>query len=297
MKRDIDKFHLMKVFCAVAKRGSFTKAAHALGMTVSSVSKAVQQLEGSLNTKLLYRTTRSQSLTDSGKKYFLYAQRILADLQDVESQIQREGDEPVGTLRVAAPTSVGQFLLGSQIHRFIRDYPQVNIDLMLSDKVADMTEEGIDVAIRSAKAPEMSPAYSKRLGTHTRRLVASPCYLASVKPVETPKQLAQMRLLNYSNSQVSGYWSFFKDTETVTVEPQAHYLSNNYYALHQAACNGVGIANLYQYLVDEDIKNGKLIHLLPDWKQQERELFAVYQQRRQASPKIDKFLDFLTGLF
>ena len=142
MKRDSDKFHLMKVFHAVALKGSFTAAAKNLGMTVSSVSKAVKQLENSLQTRLLHRTTRSQSLTDSGRDYLLTAQRILTELKDLEERIQQQGNEPSGLLKITAPTALGQFFIGPRIHEFMRVHPQITIDLTLNNRMIYITEEG-----------------------------------------------------------------------------------------------------------------------------------------------------------
>lgn len=296
MKRDLDKFHLMKVFHSVAVKGSFTGAAKTLGMTTPSVSKAVQQLEDSLQVKLLYRTTRSQSLTDSGIHYLSKAKHILADISELEEQLHQQGNQPSGTLRITAPTSIGQFLLAPRLHTFTEANPHVCLELSLTDTVADITGEGFDIAIRSLEAPPNSPFYSKKLGTHTPKLVAAPECLSQAGMPDTPEQLNALNLINYSGSQAFAQWNFTRDDKAVTLEPRAIYTSNNYYALYQAARTGIGVANLYQYLVDEDIKNGALIHLCPEWHQQARPLYAIYQQRRDTSPKLDAFLSFLETL-
>ena len=294
MKRDTDKFHLMKVFHMVATKGSFTDGAKELGMTVSSVSKAVQQLESNLRTKLLYRTTRSQSLTDSGKIYLAQARLILADIKALEEQLLQQAQHPSGTLRVTAPIAIGQFFLSPKIHEFMRLYPQIRIELFLSDRVVDVTEEGFDLAIRSRNVPEISPLFCKKLGSHSRKLVAAPDYLAGVELPKTPARLPDLKLLNYSGSQALAAWSFSHAGQEIAFEPEAALSCNNYYALLQAACSGCGVANLYQYLVDEKIEEGTLIHLLPEWKQSGRELYAIYHQRRDISPKLDKFISFLS---
>jgi DNA-binding transcriptional LysR family regulator len=297
MRRETDKFHLMRVFHEVAIKGSFTKAAEALGMKVSSVSKAVQQLETSLKTRLLHRTTRSQSLTDSGREYLLIAHKVLAEIKDLEERLLREGNEPSGRLRIAAPTALGQFLIGPKLHQFSKAYPQIKIDLVLSEKVMDITEQGIDLAIRSLFVPKMSQLYCTKLGSHTRKLVASPEYLAKISVLENPEQLQSLNLLNHPGSRSLSIWSFHHGKSQVDIEPNAFYSSNSYYALYQGALNSMGVANLYQYLVDDDIKRGNLVELLPHWQQKERDLYAVFQQRRDTSPKLDVFLSFMSGLF
>ncbi|MCJ8270251.1 MAG: LysR family transcriptional regulator, partial [Psychrosphaera sp.] len=283
MKRDSDKFHLMKVFQMVALKGSFTKAAYELSMTVSSVSKAVNQLETSLQTRLLHRTTRSQSLTDSGREYLLSAQRILGEFKDLEERLRQRGNEPSGRLRIAAPTGLGQFLIAPNIPEFARAHPKVQIDLVLNDRLTDITEEGFDLAIRSRNVPPTSSLYSCKAGVHTQRLVASADYLTQVSMPGNPQQLTDMALLNYTGTKAFALWTFNQGYKKISIEPKAIYTSNNNYALYQAALNGMGIANLYQYLVDDDIKSGRLVEILPQWQQRQRTLYAISQQRRDSS--------------
>ena len=178
----------------------------------------------------------------------------------------------------------------------MQSYPQIKIDFILNEKLVDITDEGFDLAIRSRNVPKTSPLYSKKMGSHTRKLVASPEYLAGVKVPDTPEELTEMSLLNYAGPQAYAHWSFSQAEHKVTIEPPAIYTSNNYYAIYQAALNSMGVANLYQYLVDDDLRDGKLVQLLPNWKQKDRDLYAIYQQRRDTSPKLDKFLSFLSEI-
>lgn len=297
MKRDIDKFHLMKVLNEVVTHGSFTKAALELKMPVSSVSKAVQQLESSLNTKLLHRTTRSLSLTDSGNTYFAASRNMLNQLQDLEEKLTQQGDAPVGLLKVAAPTALGQCLIVPKIISFMEHYPQVKVELTLTENLIDITEQGFDLVIRSRDIDTLAPLYKIELGTRLRKLVASPKYLDKHSLPNSPDALKNEALLNYKGPQVESHWQLSNDEKTVTVFPQAVYTSNNYDSIHQAALSGLGIANLYQYLIDEDIRTGRLIHVLPQWQQESRSIYGIYQQRRDTSAKLDAFLSFITPLF
>jgi len=287
----------MKVFHQVVINESFTKAAYELNMTVSSVSKAIQQLENSLKTKLLYRTTRKQSLTDSGRDYLLASQEILTRFKELEEQIQQQGNEPSGLLKISAPTALGQFIIAAKMHEFMLTYPKIHIDLILNENIVDITEQGFDLAIRSLQVPKTSPLYSCVLGSHTRKLVASPAYLAGLIMPTEPEELKTMKLLNYQGTQINSNWSFSHQADKSIIQPQAVYTSNNYFTIYKAAMNGLGVANLYQYLVDEDIKKGNLVELLPHWQQQRRSIYGIFQQRRDASPKLDALLSFLSGLF
>ena len=296
MKRGIDKFHLMTVFNKVAMKSSFTLAAKELGMTVSSVSKAVQQLEYSLGTKLLFRTTRNQSLTDSGHAYLKASSNILLECRRLEENIYYQSSEPFGNLKIAAPTALGQFLISPSIHKFMKLYPKIKVELILGDNLIDITEQGVDLAIRSRNASEMSQYYSINLGSRSRRVVSSPEYISEFKTPITPKELGERNLLNYQGRDIDTSWSFKNGAQSYRFQPKSIYTSNNYYSVYKAAINGVGIANLYQYLVDEDIKAGNLVELLPNWQQERSNIYGVFQQRRESSPKLDVFLSFISEL-
>lgn len=297
MRRENDKFHSMCVFHEVVTQGSFTKAAESLDMTISSVSKAVNQLETSLNVKLLNRTTRSQSLTDSGRLYLGYARQLLSQFKEMEHLVQQQDAEPTGVLRVAIPTALGQFFLSPRLHQFISSYPKIKIELTLSEAIIDIAGQGYDLAIQSVEPPTTSSLYSSKVGTHWQRLVAAPEYLKGREKVESPVQLRSLSLLSYKGPQISTQWSFSKNDELFQLTPDPVFTSNNYYTLLQAAKNGVGVANLYQYMVDDEIKKGNLVELLPDWQQSSRDRYVVYQQRRDSSIKLNVFIKFLSALF
>ena len=297
MRRENDKFHLMNVFHQVAIKGSFTKAAQSLGMTTSSVSKAVSQLENTLQTKLLNRTTRNQSLTDSGRIYVATAQQMLGQLKDLEERIQNQQFEPSGLLRVTMPSALGQFFIGPKIHEFMHQYPKIRLDLVLSENIVDITEQGFDLAIRSVGVLATSSLYCVQLGQHSQKLVASPEYLTKCSLPNVPQDLHSLHLLAYQGPQIAKAWSFTHEDEVVEVEPEEIYTSNSYYALLMAAKNGSGVANLYQYMVDDEIKAGNLVQLLPQWQQLSRKRYAVFQQRRDSSPKLDVFIKFVSALF
>lgn len=297
MRRESDKFHLMKVFHEVAIQGSFTNAAKSLAMTTSSVSKAVTQLEEHLQTKLLNRTTRYQSLTDAGRIYTSTAKQMLSQLTELEERIQYQGNEPAGLLRVTMPSALGQFFVSPKIHEFLTIYPKVCFELVLSENLIDITDQGFDIAIRSVELPATSSLYSTLIGQHTKKLVASPEYVEQHRALSSPKALNDLNLLTYQGPQVTQSWCFENEGNTIEIIPKHTYTSNSYYALLMAAKNNLGVANLYQYMVDDEIRAGNLIHLLPDWQQTPRKRFAVFQQRRESSPKIDAFLLFMNALF
>lgn len=297
MRRENDKFHSMCVFHEVVTQGSFTKAAESLDMTISSVSKAVNQLETSLNVKLLHRTTRTQSLTDSGQLYMGYAGQLLNQFKEMEQLVQQQDAEPTGVLKVAIPTALGQFFLSPRLHEFMKAFPKIKVELTLSEAIVDIASQGFDLAIQSVALPTRSSLYSAQIGSHKQRLVATPEYLEQHEKIGSPEQLHSLDLLSYKGPQISTTWSFNKDEELTQLIPEPIFTSNNYYSLLQAAKNGMGVANLYQYMVDDEIAKGNLVELLPDWQQASRDRYAIYQQRRDSSVKLDVFIKFLTALF
>ncbi len=297
MRRENDKFHYMHVFHEVVNQGSFTKAADALDMTTSSVSKVVTQLEGSLGVKLLNRTTRHQSLTDSGRLYMAYAGQLLNQFKEMEQQVQNQDIEPTGDLRVAMPTALGQFFLTPSLHQFLKSYPKINIELILGESIVDVAAQGYDLAIQSVAPPNHSALYSTNIGAHRQKLVASPEYLSSREVISNPEQLRNLELLSYKGPQISDIWSFRRENEIAEINPTPVFTSNSYFTLLQSAKDGIGVANLYQYMVDGEISKGNLVELLPEWKQLSRDRYAIYQQRRDSSLKLDLFITFLASLF
>ena len=297
MRRENDKFYFMYVFHEVVNHGSFTKAAESLNMTTSSVSKAVNQLEKSLNVKLLNRTTRNQNLTDSGQLYMGYARQLLTQFKEMEQQVQHQNVEPTGFLRVAMPAALGQFFLSPKLHEFIKAYPKINIELILSEAIVDVASQGYDLAIQSVEPPLQSSLYSTNIGTHKQKLVATPEFIENHGFISSPKQLNSLNLLSYKGPQISMVWSFNRNGENIEVTPSPVFTSNSYFSLLQGAKNGMGVANLYQYMVDDEIAKGNLIELLPDWHQSSRDRYAVYQQRRDSSLKLELFIKFLMSLF
>ena len=302
MSRAVDRFQLMRVFQQVAHLGSFTKAAAALDMTTSSVSKSVSQLEALLSAKLLYRTTRQQSLTDSGRLYLKQAEQILAQLLALEEQVGASSHRPSGRLRITVPTALGQFALAPQLPQFKRDYPDIGLDLILSDSMLDMTGEGIDVAIRSVPPAEDAGVYALRLGSQQRLLVAAPEFLHKRGVPREPADLdcgnrSPCPALLYSGRSGDQRWHLWRNGECHAVSPHNDFRADNYQVLLAAAVGGLGIANLYDYMVAAELERGTLQRVLPDWQQSPRPRFAVYGQRRDLSPKLDAFLAFLEGAF
>ncbi|WP_020593698.1 LysR family transcriptional regulator [Kiloniella laminariae] len=293
MRRYSDKFHLMSVFVRVVESGAFNKAADSLGLKASSVSKAISQLEKDLGVSLLYRTTRQLSLTDAGKFYYQDCNDILTRVTSLEGTISVMQQEPVGNLRITAPTAFGQYYLGPQLPLFLARYPEVSVELDLTEELRDITRDGYDLAIRSSDGLPDSSLYALKLVSQQRYLVASPAYLERKGSPTSPRDLQQHDTLIYSAMKQPNQWSFTRASLSYRIRLSPRLETNSYYILRDAARAGQGIANLNDYMVAEDIKNGALVPLLPQYPQIARDRYAVYHQKRELVPKLHAFLSFL----
>jgi DNA-binding transcriptional LysR family regulator len=286
----------MTVFVAVVEGGSLAAAARRTGLTPSAVSKLVARLEADFGARLLRRTTRSMSLTDAGHTYFERARRILNDLREVEREIASKSAEPRGVLRVTAPLLLGQTRVLPLLFEFLATMPHVTLDLDLNDRVVDMVAERIDIAVRVTGAPP--PLFvARRVGTVRRIFCASREYLAGRDVPRTPGDLAHHACLVLAGHGAPDVWQFGPPrpsgpTQTVRVNPRL--LVNNTFSLLDAVRAGLGIAELPEYLVEDDLRSRRLVRLLETFKVDERGAFVVYPGGRLLPARVREAAKHLT---
>lgn len=285
----MDKLSLMQSFVEVASQSGFTAAAEQLGVSRAHVSKSVMQLEQHLGTRLFNRTTRQVSLTETGRLYFERCQQVLEDINEIEQIAQEQSQQPRGLLRIAAPTSFGVRHLNPLISKYLRQYPDMAIDLSLSDRLIDVVAEGYDVAIRIAQLSDSS-LVARRLAPCRRVLVASSDYLQQFGTPQTFQDLTQHNCLIYNNDLHSGNW-VFSGGEKVRVKGSLH--CDNGDVLKQATLEGLGVAMLPTFIVGSALQKGHLIEILPDHPLESLAIYAVYPSRRYLARKVRTFLDFL----
>lgn len=282
----------MSVFVAAVDAGNFSAAARLLGITPSAVSKQISRLETRLGARLLNRSTRRTSLTDVGREFYERSRTILADIDDAERAVGNASDEPRGTLRVTASISFGQRQIVPLVPEFVSRFPDVRVDVMFSDRVIDVVEEGIDLAVR-VSAPADSALIARRLVPDRRIVCATPDYLAAHGTPETPEDLASHNALVYS-TVYSDTWRFDGPPGPAAVRVSSNFAANSGEAIRDLALRGAGIARLATFLVGPDITAGRLVELLPDWHDpQENIIHAVYPSRRLVPPATRAFVDFL----
>lgn len=286
----------MRIFAQVVDQGSFTRAAASLGLSKATISKQVARLEERLGARLLNRTTRRLHLTDAGQAYYQACSRILHEIEAAEGAVAQLQSKPRGRLRVSGPVSFGQRFLGAAIAELMTTYPELEVELVLSDRFVDIVEEGFDVAVRIASLTDSS-LIARRLGPMRGYVCASPDYLRAHGHPQRPADLAGHNCLLYSHESTGPRWSFKGESGQTTVQVEGTLRVNNGDVLRQAALHGVGLAFLPGFIVEEDIRRGRLVSVLEEWTEWDAGIYAVYPHRRHLAAKVRVFVDFMVGRF
>ncbi|RUS01333.1 LysR family transcriptional regulator [Pectobacterium polaris] len=279
----------MALFALVAECGSFTQAARKAGLAKSSLSLRISQLEQQIGLRLLNRTTRQLNLTFAGERYLIHCQEMLQASERADLAVQRLRDNPSGRLRITSPAGLGSTLLARLTAEFQQRFPAVSLDVLISDDVIDLVQEGFDVAFRTGK-PHDSSLIGRSLGQTPRYLLASPGYLARHSALLHPQQLQQHRCIAH---HAWTEWLLHRGSELYRwLLPDSHITDNLLYA-RECAIAGAGITLLPDFLCLDEAVSGKLVRVLPDWKVEANELYLVYPSRKLNSPALACFIDFV----
>jgi DNA-binding transcriptional LysR family regulator len=289
----MDRFEAMQVFCKVVEIGSFAGAADKMDMSTSAVSRQLAQLEAALNARLLHRTTRRISLTTSGQAYYERCLQLLADMAEAEELVGSNTIHPRGTLRLTAPLSFGASHLAPALGAFAQSYPDVRFDVMLADRLIDLTEEGLDLAIRIGSLGNQNMV-ARRIGSAKVLLCASPQYLEKRGLPRSPQELSTHDCLTYAYTSESDIWSFEHPSEApckIKVKGPVH--ANNGTVLAELAAAGMGITSAPDFLLAPFIQTGRLQPILVEWQKPSLPISGVYPSRKHLSAKVRTFLSFL----
>jgi len=286
----------MVIFFQVVEAQSFSGAARQLGIARSAVSRHIALLEKTIGVRLLNRSTRRLSLTEAGETYYQSCARIVAEMETATQRINRLQEEPRGTLKVAAPISLGNRFITPLVRSFMQRYTALNVELLLDDEVVDMVSENIDVSIRVGWLHD-SNLIARKLGNWPRFLCASPGYLEHHGRPESPAQLTHHEWIIFTRLPAPYHWTFTKNKREERIQVKGRLRSNNADAVHTSLLAGTGITAQAAFLVDEDIKAGRLEHLLPDWDCGSVGMYAVYQDRRYQQARVRLFIDFVSEAF
>jgi DNA-binding transcriptional LysR family regulator len=283
------------IFAKVVETRSFTAAGRALGLPKSTVSRKVAQLEERLGVLLLQRTTRKLSLTEVGAAFFERCARISTEIDEAEQAVMHLHRDPRGLLRVTASSELGTAFLPDMISDFLVAYPEVDIELELTDRGVDMIEEGFDLSIQISGPNGSEPnLISRELGPIQRFLVANPEYLARRGIPEHPDELENHDLLVLGNPRRNAAMELqHRDGEKLVIRGRPRLVVNSMGMLRDAVLAGVGIALLPAFKCAEELEQGRLRSFLPDWTHTELAIQALYPTSRHLSAKVRTFLDFV----
>lgn len=289
----MENFVDIPIFLAVVEENSFTRAAEKLGLTSSAVSKRVSNLEEHLKVKLLNRTTRKVELTESGERYIEFAKQAYKAIQDAENTATENDNMPTGTLRVSAPVTFGHEVLAELLPIFLQKYPQLSIEIELTDVFTKVKIEDFDVILTAAHF--FNSAYSAtNLSIDEARVVASPEFLSKYGTPETPEELVNFNCLLPSSHLIPNQWVFFKGTDEIKVHVSGNAKINNPLAVRTLTLEGIGISCLQLDTIYGDIEKGDLVKILDDHKITPRIFKAIYPEKNYLPVKVKVFIDFLT---
>ncbi|RUL62231.1 LysR family transcriptional regulator [Dyella dinghuensis] len=280
------------VFVRVARLGSFSRAAHALGMPVSTVSRRISVLEEELGVTLLQRTTRKLSLTDQGRAYLDQCGEPLAQLCAAESVLTQTQKQPEGLLRISVPVVFGKAAFHDFLSDFMKAYPLIKVDLYVTNIFLDLIAENIDLAIRFGELRD-STLVAQRIGRSVRYLVATPPYLADRAPLKSPDDLIKHDCIMLNGRNNEAEWHLVKGRRHARMHVHGPFSGHDFESVSAFVYRGHGVGLMPSVYCDEKIASGDLVRLLPDWSSPEILIYAVYPTRRYMPSRLYVFLDAL----
>jgi DNA-binding transcriptional LysR family regulator len=292
----MDRFVGMEVFVKSVECGSFSAAGEALQMSSQLVGKHVQKLEQHLGVQLLHRSTRRQSLTDFGRVFYERAKIILGELENAESMAAQTRALPTGRLRINAPVSFGMRSLSPCLPHYMKRYPDVSVEMTLSNRAVDLMEEGYDAVFRVGELSD-SALIARQLAPYRLVLCTSPAYMQGREPLASPDQLSELECLGFSHTELRTQWTFDGPHGRVSVPVKSRLMADHGEPLLSAALDGLGVMLQPLELVQDYIADGRLVELLPQYKVPTRPLHILYAPDRRLTPKLRSFIDFAVERF
>ncbi|RKP52217.1 LysR family transcriptional regulator [Trinickia fusca] len=288
----MDSLDSLRLFTRVLELGSFSAVAREEGIGQPAVSKAIAALERSLGVRLLERTTTHMTPTEEGKQFYDRGKRVIEAYAEAVAEAKGQVQRLSGSLRVNAPVGLGELRLNGLFVEFLAAHPEIDIELILNDRMIDLVEEGVDVAIRLGGALPPN-AVARSLGVSPRVLVATPAYLRRSPVLRKPEDLSAHEYIRFAGLAPGDRIEFFKGTETVAVATTGRYRVNSSLALRQCFVEGIGLGSAPAWLVQDLIDAGTLVRLLPRWEMAPQSMHLVYSSRRYQPQRARALLAFL----
>ncbi|MGF1458879.1 MAG: LysR family transcriptional regulator [Leptolyngbyaceae cyanobacterium] len=289
----MDKLESMRAFAQVVESGGFAAAARKMGLSRSAVNKLVINLEEALQVQLLQRTTRKVTPTPTGLGFYERCVAILAEVAEAELAVSNLQTKPQGQLRVNAPMTFGTRYLSPLIAQFLEHYPELHIELSLSDRFIDPIDEGFDVTLRIAQPANIGSLIVQELTPAPVILCAAPSYLSRVRPPETPQDLSHQACLTYGHLSAEKPWTLIGPDGEHRVNVDGPLCANNGEVLQAATLQGLGITLLPRFIVQADLQAGRLIHVMADYQGPPISICMLYPVNRHLSTKVRLLVDFI----
>ncbi len=286
----MDRLQAMSTFVAVVDTGGFASAARKLDLSPPVVTRAVAELEARLGLRLLTRTTRIVRVTEAGARYADDCRRILAEIDEAEQAALGEHQAPKGTLTITAPVMFGQLYVTPLLARYLQQWPQLDATCLFLDRVVNLVEEGVDVAVRIGELPDSS-LIAARVGRVRRVLVASPAYAAARSLPAHPQELTDHDLISAAGMTTQPEWRFTVNGHAFAQRVQPRLRSTSNEAAIVAAVEGLGIARLLSYQVAALVRSGALVPVLESFEPGDLPIHVVHHEGRRATQKVRGFID------
>lgn len=283
-------------FLEVAEQLNFAVAATKLKITPSTLSRNIKELESSIGTLLLYRTTRKVSLTEAGIKYYEYCKKGLEEFQKAEREIALLNSQPRGTLKIIAPICFAQLCVAPYIANFMARYREVNVELDFYDAYSDNIDKEVDLVFKIGNLTD-TRFTAKKLAKNDYIIVTSPQYIKENGTPVTPDQLIEHNCMTPGSSLLNNTWKLTKGGETRKYRVKGKLQSNSALIIYEAVLRGNGIALLPGYIPVKNIITGELVQLLPAWNIPANNIYLMHASTSKLAPKIKAFIDYFTGLF
>lgn len=284
----------LKLFIRIAATHNISLAGSELRLSAAVASAHINKLEAGLGVRLIHRTTRKVSLTEEGKAFLPYAEDVISSIEAARMSVGAGNASPIGTLRVAAPASFGRMHILPALTNFLTLYPELNVDLKLSDTIVDLVEGGFDIAIRNSQLKDSS-LIARKLAADNRILCASPSYLQKHAEPATPQELNSHQCITLMGLDD---WAFQTPKGQVNIKAKGNFRTDNGEAVRDACINGLGITINSRWSIYKHLKNGELIQILKDYPLvSDTAIWAVYPSSRLLAPKVRAFIDYFTDQF
>lgn len=288
----MDLLSAMSIFVRVVDLKSFSLAANELGISSSSVSKQVSQLEKHIGARLLQRTTRHLSVTEAGAAYYEKCISIMAEVREAESLVSQLQGQPRGILRINCNMTFGQFQLARAIPSFMARYPEVQFEVTLDDRMPDIVRDGFDLAIRitDPQLPDSS-LIAREISTIPMYTCATPRYLERHGRPQTPEALREHNCLIFVHASNAHLWSLSRGERKYSIPVSGDLRANNSLVVREAVLAHRGIANLASFVIKPYVTSGEMVLLFPEYEPERLSIFAVYPDRKYISPKVSAFIE------